>query len=157
MAGLNSEKGKVISLDSSSIEVAVETLLRPRSSTRIKPWNLRITVRFRDTKDAKDFHSQMSPAPPAHGDWSMQLIMQYKNILRCPSKTEVYPFTNDGGKSQNLGLKLSVFWRTPVDESILATHNRQNRQLRSSSLTNVVMSPPSIDLPPQPMRYDLGK
>ncbi|PVI03931.1 hypothetical protein DM02DRAFT_669478 [Periconia macrospinosa] len=150
MAGLNSEKGKVISLDSSSIEIPVENLLLPKSSTRIKPWNLRITVRFRETKDAKDFHSQMSPAPSTPGDYSMQLVMLYKNILRCPSKTEVYPFTTDGVKNQNLGLKLSVCWRTPIDESILATHNRR---LRSSGVANALMPPPPD--PPQHTQYEI--
>lgn len=161
MAGVNSEKGKVISLDMSDVDISLDKIVRPTPGTRSngpigskvgpKPWNLRITIKFRNAKDAKDFHSQMSPTSSSgQSDAPMHLVMQRNNILQCPPKPEVYPFTAAGGKKLNMGLKVSMYWRASRDESILATHNRR---LRSSSVASPQMMPPP-DLP-RPTQYEL--
>lgn len=147
MLAMQTENGRDIKLAMPKSVIKLKDLLRSnglgeepsRRLSRPKPWNLLIAINFGGQKDAEQFFANMAPSHPSfQQNAPSRMVMRWIDILKCPGVNTVQPLIVRD-EQLDFGLKMSLYWTPPKDESVLAMHNRQ---LKSSVRAAQYPTPP---------------
>jgi len=143
LQGIRNENGTQASLVISRQTILLDDLVKLRaadgqsSNKKHHPngWTLVLSINFQNPLDAETFYASLTPTGSLlRVDNPTRLSLKWSDIRECPGEAnEVLPLSaTEVDEQPTLGLRLKMYWTTPADDSLLATHNRQ---LKGSSST----------------------